>query len=227
MRNAALWTLLGLLSTTGLAAAEDPKPAGKAAADKGSSDKATSTVDVAANGIRRDPRGVQGISPMWEAIGKGDSAVLARDYDAAISAYREAITKSPQNPLPHYRMAEAQKLRGDLKEAEASYDSALRFAAQDATMKAKVLFCLADLSERQKDWDQALERWTAYETFAKSAEKAKLYPASAADRKKRILDWKQNSADSAEVKTRIEKRLKEADEKAVKDANENSKKNMK
>ena len=77
----------------------------------------TASTGITANGIRRDPKGVQGVSPTWEAIGKGDGAVLARDYDAAIAAYRDAISKSPQNPLGFYRVAEAQKLKGDLKEA--------------------------------------------------------------------------------------------------------------
>lgn len=151
------------------------------------------------------------MSPTWEAIGKGDGALLARDYDAAVLAYRDAISKSPQNPLPHYRLGEAQKLKGDWKEAEAAYNAALRFAGNDATLKAKILFCLADLSERQKDLEQATQRWTAYETFVQTADKAKTYPASAAERKKRIQEWKQISTDAAAVKQRIEKRMQEGE----------------
>jgi tetratricopeptide (TPR) repeat protein len=205
--------VLALLAATAVAAAEEPA--------KGPAKPVAATAEatgIAPNGIRRDPKGVQGISPLWEALGKGDGALLAKDYDAAIAAYRDAISKSPQSPLPHYRVAEAQKLKGDLKASEESYNSALRFAGNDATMKAKILFCLADLSERQKDLDQATTRWTAYETFVKTAEKAKTYPASAADRKKRIQEWKQLSADAAEVKLRIEKRLKEVEAAARKSA---------
>jgi hypothetical protein len=108
-------------------------------------------------------------------------------------------------------VAEAQKLKGDLKAAEESYNSAMSLVGNDATMKAKILFCLADLSERQKDLEQATTRWAAYETFIKGAEKAKVYPASAAERKKRIQEWKQISADAAEVKLRVERRMKEGD----------------
>lgn len=194
-----LWPLALLLAVSGVAVAEEPtKPAAE-------------STGITATGIRRDPKGTQGVSPMWEAMGKGDGALLARDYDAAISAYRDAISKSPQSALPHYRVAEAQKLKGDLKAAEESYNAALRFVGNDATMKAKILFCLADLSERQKDPEQATTRWTAYETFVKSAEKAKTYPASAAERKKRIAEWKQISTDSAAVKSRIEKRMVEGE----------------
>ncbi|MGC4090628.1 MAG: tetratricopeptide repeat protein [Polyangiaceae bacterium] len=171
---------------------------------------------AADGGVRRDPKGVQGVSPMWEAIGKGDSAILARDYDAAIAAYREAITKSPQQALGHYRMGEAQVLKGDLKEAQAAYEAALRFVGKDAGLKGKVLFCLADLSERKKAWDEALSRWNDYEEFAKSAERVKVFIATAEERKKRVSEYKQLAADSAAVKERIEKRLKEVDEAARK-----------
>jgi tetratricopeptide (TPR) repeat protein len=174
--------------------------------------------DVTAAGIRRDPKGFQGISPLWEAVAKGDGKFATHDYDGAISEYREALGKNPESALPHYRIAEAQKLKGELKEAQASYDAALRFSASDAALKAKILFCLADLSERNKNYDDALERWTAYETFAKTALKAKLHLGSAAERKKRIGEWKQLTKDSAEVKTRIDKRLTEADAAARKDA---------
>lgn len=170
----------------------------------------------ASDGVRRDPKGFSGISPMWEAIGKGDSAVLARDYDAAIAAYREAITKNPQNALGHYRMGEAQVLKGDLKEAQAAFEAALRFVGKDRALAAKVLFRLADLNERAKNWDQAIARWNAYSEFAKAAEGAKVYPASADERRKRVSEWKQREAESAAVKERIEKRSKEAEENAKK-----------
>jgi tetratricopeptide (TPR) repeat protein len=191
------WPLIAALMVTSAVAAEEPKV----------SPAASSTATAA-----------RGTSALAEALGKGDSAALARDYDAAISAYRDAISKSPQSVLPHLRIAEVQKLRGELKEAEAAYDAALSFVGNDATLKAKILFCLADLSERRKELDSASERWTAYETFAKGAEKAKLYPVSAAERKKRIQEWKQISADAAQVKSRIEKRMKEGDDATRKNA---------
>ncbi|MFZ5895805.1 MAG: tetratricopeptide repeat protein [Myxococcota bacterium] len=204
MRRVAAYSLLACVCLSHLASAQEAAP------------KAEAAPADSADGVRRDPKGVQGISPMWEAIAKGDSAVLARDYEAAVAAYRDAITKSPQTSLAHYRMGEAQVLKGDLKEAQAAYDAALRFVGKDSAMKAKVLFCLADLAERQKAWDQALERWTAYEEFAKTSERVKVFLASAADRKKRITEWKQIQSDAAAVKERIDKRLKEVDERARK-----------
>jgi hypothetical protein len=40
-------------------------------------------------GVRKDPQGIKGISPYWEAIREGDGAYVARDYAAAIAAFSE------------------------------------------------------------------------------------------------------------------------------------------
>jgi len=89
-------------------------------------------------GVRRDPQGIKGISPFWEALRRGDNSYVARDFDGAIAAYREAITAEPQNALGHYRAGEAQIEKGDLKEAEAAIASGLRFVGNDSMLKAKL-----------------------------------------------------------------------------------------
>lgn len=161
------------------------------------------------DGVRRDPQGVKGISPFWESLKKGDAAFAARDFDAAIAAYKEAITKEPQNALGFYRLGEAQLAKGDQQEAEAAWVSALRFA-NDPPLKAKVMHVLADLRERQKAYDDATDRWNAYEKYGTEQSQAKAYPATPVDRKKRITEWKRLVEEGAQVKARIEKRLKEA-----------------
>lgn len=168
--------------------------------------------------VRKDPKGVKGISPFWEALKKGDDLYVARDFEGAIAAYRDAIAKEPQNPMGHYRMGEAQLAKGDMQEAEASWVSALRFVGKNASLKAKILFVIADLRERQKQYEDAKERWTAYEQHAQQNPAAKAYPASATERKSRVDTWQKLLEDYAAVKTRIEQRLKEADDKAKKSA---------
>ncbi len=167
--------------------------------------------------VRRDPTGVQGISPFWEAVNKGDRAYLARDLPGAIAAYEQAIKAEPKNPMGHYRLGEAYLAKDMPKDAEDAWTAAVRFADQVPTVKAKALFVLADLAERQKNWNTATERWTAYENFVKDP-KAKGYAATASERKKRIAAWIELEKKSAEVKGRIEKRLKEAEEKAKESA---------
>src|SRR5450432_3075342 len=167
---------------------------------------------TADSGVRRDPKGIKGISPFWEAIKKGDSAFIARDFEGAIAAFREAITAEPQNALGHYRAGEAQIAKGDLKEADAAFASGLRFVGNDPMLKAKLEFAVADLGERQKAYDDAIAKWTEYETFTTAQPDAKGYPASGTERKKVVETWKKVSADALEVKARIDKRLKEADD---------------
>ncbi len=173
---------------------------------------------VGADGVRRDPNGVKGISPYLELIAKGDRAYVARDFDAALAAFREAVQAQPQNALGHQRLGSAQLAKGDQKEAEAAFVNALRFVGKDASLRGKLLFALADLRERQKNNDDAIARWKEYAKNAEDAREAVSYPASATERLARNEAWKQNAADSAAVKERIAKRLKEADDAARKSA---------
>ncbi len=143
---------------------------------------------------------------------KGDSAYLARDFDGAIAAYRKEVEKHPDAALGHYRLGSAQLAKGDLDEAEQSWQAALRFVGNDQAFRSKILFVLADLKERAKTYDESVARWKEYQQHVQSQPEARGYPATAADRIKRAEDWKKISADAAEVKARIEKRIKEADE---------------
>lgn len=167
---------------------------------------------------RKDPKGIKGISPFWEAIKKGDDALAARDLDGAKAQYQEAIKAEPQNPMGHYRLGEAELMKGNMADAEADWQSALRFSGQVPTMKAKVLFVLADLRERQRQLDQATTAWNAYADHAKAAPTAKTYPETPRDRLKRIEDWKKLETEYAAVKERIKARLDEAEKKAAEDA---------
>ena len=77
---------------------------------------------------------------------------------------------------------------------------------------------MADLRERQKAFDEATARWEQYEKVAQQEPEAKAFPETAAERKKRIAEWKKLTEDSAAVKLRIEARLKEAEAAARKNA---------
>lgn len=161
--------------------------------------------------VRKDPQGVKGISPFQEAIKKGDDLFIARDFEGALTAYTDAISHEPKNPLGHYRMGEAQIAAGDLGGAEAAFIAGLRFAGSNAALKAKLTFLLADVHERQKAYDKASDRWTEYQALAAQTE-ARSFPATAAARKRALEGWKTTSADAAQVKARIEKRVQAADE---------------
>jgi tetratricopeptide (TPR) repeat protein len=218
--GAAFAALLACTTVGSWARAQGPETSPKAPAPATKKDKAAPAPAKPAEGgeVRRDPNGVKGISPFWENVNKGDAAYIARDFDAAIGAYRDAIAASPQNPLGHYRLGEAQLAKGNIAEAEQSWDTGLRFAGDDQRIRAKLLFLMADLRERQKAYDEATARWEQYEKVAQQQPEAKAFPATAAERKKRIADWKRITEESAAVKERIEARLKEAEAAARKNA---------
>lgn len=211
---------LGVSAFASLGLAQDP-PAKKAdkAADKPAADKkAAADAAAPADDVRRDPKGITGISPFWEALLKGDKAFVARDFDSAITAYQEAIKLEPQNALGHYRMGEAQLAKANPTEAETNWVAGLRFVGENHKLRAKLLFVIADLRERQKSLDDAAERWSEYEKFVGAQPEAKGYASTPTERKKRIDEWKKLTVDSAEVKKRIDARLKEAEETARKNA---------
>lgn len=163
--------------------------------------------------VRRDPLGIKGMSPFTEALKRGDGAVLARDLEGALAAYRDALSKEPGNALGDYRLGEVQLLKGDLEQAESAFSAGLRaVAATNLGLKAKLLFALADLHERQKAYDEASAQWTEYEAFTTEQKDAQGFPASGSERKKVVEAWKKLSADSLAVKARIEKGVQAADE---------------
>jgi tetratricopeptide (TPR) repeat protein len=154
---------------------------------------------------------ILGVGPFWDAVSKGDAAYAARDFEGAIKAYREAIEKESKNPMGHYRLGSAQFSKGDFDEAEQSWQAGLRFADKDEKIRAKLLFVLAAVRERQRKLDEAETRWKEYGVQAQKPD-ARAFPATAAERQKRITEWKQIEVDSKAVRERIEKRLKETEE---------------
>lgn len=193
---------------------EAPKPAPAAAPGKDAKDA------KAPPGPRRDPEGIRGISPYMEAIKKGEDAYVARDFQGAVAAFQEAIKLDVQKMLGYYRIGEAQLALNNMVEAEAQWQSALTRTGPD-DLKAKVLFVLADLRERQGKLVEAKEAWNAYSTFLTANPKALGYPATAVERQKMIDRRMKDEKDYGEVKERTKRReaekLKEAEENAKKD----------
>lgn len=166
---------------------------------------------AASSTVRKDAHGIKGISPFREALNKGDSALVARDVDGALAIYQAAISNEPQNPLGYYRVGEALIEKNALHEAEEAFTNGLRFVtAAEAALKAKLQFALADARERQKNWDAASAQWSEYQAF--TTEQKLGFPDSSAERKRTLELWKKLSADSAEVKARIDKNIAAADE---------------
>ncbi|WP_233561899.1 tetratricopeptide repeat protein [Sorangium cellulosum] len=194
-------------------AAAAPAAAQQTAADSAAPPAAAATSP-------KDPEGRSGISPYTEQILKGQGSFVARDIPGAIAAFQEAIKLDPTKMLGFYRLGEAMLESGNQAEAEAAWTTALGKKGTDA-LHAKVLFCLADLRERQKSWQGARDAWGAYGAFLTSNPKAGGYPATVTERQKQIDRRVKDEKDYAAVKERIvqreAERQKEAEENAKKD----------
>jgi len=113
----------------------------------------------------KKPAKAHQVSKFTDAVMRGNAKFASRDFPGAVSVYREAIQAEPQNPYGHYLLGEAQSALGNLTEAEASWTQADNVGDKDPSTKTKALFCLADLKERQKKWDEAKTAWERYKEY--------------------------------------------------------------
>jgi tetratricopeptide (TPR) repeat protein len=122
-----------------------------------------------------------------EACSDGDKKYAARDFPGAISSYQKAIEHDPKNPLAFYLLGEAQLAAGNMTEAEAAWNRAsLEASDKQQALRAKILFVLADLKERQKKWEDARAAWQVYLDWASKYPKAGAFPGSAQSRQQVI-----------------------------------------
>jgi tetratricopeptide (TPR) repeat protein len=176
--------------------------------------------------IRRDPENRKGISPYMELVNKGEASFVARDLPGAISAFQEAIKMLPDEMLAFYRLGEAMQDSGKLDDADKAWEAALSKRCLQGcgkhfspdSMKAKLLFVIAGLRERQQKWAAAKDAWQAYSAFLQGNPKVMGYPATAADRIKMIDRRVQLEADYGKVKERIAARIAEKEKEAAENA---------
>ena len=122
-------------------------------------------------------------SAFKDAVTDGSAKYAARDFPGAVAAFQKAVEAAPKNPLGHYFLGEAQLAAGNLTEAEAAWNRAsLAATDKDAGLRAKILFVLADLRERQKRWDDAKAAWQVYLDWAAKYPDAKAFTGSGTSR---------------------------------------------
>lgn len=205
-----------------------------ALAQEGSKKKADAAAEKSSSSseeTKHDPQNITGISPFMEKLAKGHKQVVARDFQGAIETYRSAITEDEKNPKGHYYLGAAQLLKGDLGEAGASWQTGLRSVGTDENTQGKLLFAMADLSERQGKVEEAKSAWAAYGKFVAEHPRAKGYAATAGERQKVVEKRQELEKQYGEVRKRIADREKELKDKqqaeAAKDADEEAKKGKK
>jgi tetratricopeptide (TPR) repeat protein len=112
-----------------------------------------------------DPNNVTGLSEAVEIVSKGNEKFVNKDVQGAIDAYRRAIQLAPKNPLGHYMLGVGLLAAGNAQEAEISFKQAVDVGESAPGIKARALFALADLKERQKKWEEAKSAWQAYADY--------------------------------------------------------------
>lgn len=198
--------VLPLLGGVARAGSKSPLNLKAGVSGKGASAEAESSSEsVVPSDVPRDPRGIKGISPVWEEIAAGDAAIVAHDVDKALKHYEAAVKADSQSAIAHYRLGEARKAKGQLSEAQSSFESAAKVGDRDADTKAKALFALAALAERQAKLSDARSAWKRYQEFVEKHGEIKAFPASASERLRRLDAQDQLSKDYAVVKERIKK----------------------
>jgi tetratricopeptide (TPR) repeat protein len=110
----------------------------------------------------RDPNNVTGLSEAMENMVQGNAKFMQKDYPGAIELYQKALKLQPKHPLAHYLVGETHLAAGRPAEAETSFKAADEAAGSNSPHKARVLFALADVLERQKKLDDAKAVWTRY-----------------------------------------------------------------
>ncbi len=139
------------------------------------------------------------------AVADGIAKYAARDFPGAVAAFQKAIEADPKNPLGHYFLGEAQLAAGNMTEAEAAWTRASLVAndAKDPSLRARVLFVLADLKERQKKWDDARAAWQVYLDWAAKYPEAKAFTGSGQSRQQMIDAMTKQDKAYAVVRQRI------------------------
>jgi tetratricopeptide (TPR) repeat protein len=121
------------------------------------------------------------------AITDGTAKYAARDFAGAVAAFQKAIEAAPKDPLGHYFLGEAQLAAGNLTEAEAAWNRAsLAATEKQSPLRAKILFVLADLKERQKKWDDAKAAWQVYLDWVAKYPESKGFTGSGTSRQTAI-----------------------------------------
>jgi hypothetical protein len=205
-----------LLATSYAARAQEPEQAPAMQEASETAEQSARTDAAAANPAAADP--------FLAKLRDGDNAYLARDFDAAAAAYREAIKERPRDAMGHYRLGEVLRAQSKYEEASEALANGMRFAA-DMLIQARINFILADTSERANQLPKAKREWENY--LKLSQEHAKqlaaktpglsaddpVHAASATERLNQVNAAMKRTEEYAAVKERIRQREAELDAK--------------
>jgi tetratricopeptide (TPR) repeat protein len=178
-----------------------------AEADGASTGGAAAASSTSAGPKRVDPDNKTALSPYMAKCIEGNNKYVSRDFPGAIQTYRDAIQMAPKNALGFYLLGEAQLAAKNMPEAEASWNQAALVSAEgkDAALRARILFVLADLKERENKLEDAKTAWQAYTDYVTkfAGDGGVGFPSSGASRLQAIDTMTKLNAESEKVRQRI------------------------
>jgi tetratricopeptide (TPR) repeat protein len=178
-----------------------------AEADGTAKGAASATSTSSGAGKRVDPNNKTGLSPFMSKCIEGNNKYVSRDFPGAIQTYRDAIQMAPKNALGFYLLGEGQLAANNIPEAEASWNQAALVSAEgkDAALRARILFVIADLKEREKKLEDAKAAWQAYTDYVTkfAGDGGVGFPSSGASRLQAIDTMTKLNAESDKVKQKI------------------------
>jgi hypothetical protein len=180
--------------------------------------------------VRRDPKGVKGISPYREHLAKARTAFANGDKNGALKALDAAIAEDGARMMAYVLKAQVQLSNGDLAGAIDITKQAKNKRGNER-QTSKLLFLSADLEERnaappsteekksklsealRSTWEKVKENWTTYATYLTTHTAVPNYSATATERKKQVDARVKREEDYGAVAERIKKNQEERDRK--------------
>jgi hypothetical protein len=150
-------------------------------------------------------------SPYVQKVANGIRLLVARDFDGSIASLREAVALEGGNPMAHYYLGEAQRMKGELAEAVEAFRAAARHGAQgtEPRWQARAMQGVAETLERIPErLPEARIAWQEYVRFA-DAHRDVSFPELGRQRIQVIDTWTELELVVVDVRRRIEERERE------------------
>jgi len=136
---------------------------------------------------------------------KGHDAYIVKEYDKALSFYKDAAEESPKSPMPHYFIGCANRALKKYDDAIDSFKTAFLMAGDDAWWKGMAAFNVAVTYEQAGKLDEAKGAWEDFKKLAASKPSLKKYIESADSRIEAIEKYIQLDKAYEIVRERIAK----------------------
>ena len=147
--------------------------------------------------LMRDLTGSLHSAAMFEA--RGDRALAARDFKAALAAFQRGLELAPDNLSIRHKMATALSLTGDIPAAVSQFQEVLRRSPDFAGAH----YSLAVLLLSNGQLDQAIERLAAAVRYDPTYLEARVQLANALRRRGRVVESVREYAEAIKMDPRI------------------------